>query len=104
MDWACVFRATGPTDAWLVRDWLECNGMGVLVRGDLTSLRGEIPFLDAAPTVWVRTADRARADEALRIYHAPRLVHPKWMCACGEENEANFGSCWQCSADAPQLG
>jgi hypothetical protein len=102
MEWLCVFRATGPTDAWLVRDWLERNGIPVLVRNDLTSLRGEIPFLEAAPTVWVREEDRVRATEAMRAYDSPRLVHPKWCCAtCGEENEANFGSCWQCSTDAP---
>lgn len=94
-----MFRATGPADAWLVRDWLECNGIRVLIRGDLASLRGEIPFLEAAPSVWVLTEDRQRADEAMAVYNAPRLVHPKWRCSCGEENEANFGSCWQCQAD-----
>jgi hypothetical protein len=104
MKWSCVFRASGPAEAWLVRDWLEQNELRVLVRGDLQCARGEVPILDSWPTVWVPEDERRRAEEALEVYRSPRLVHPRWRCAgCGEDNEANFGSCWQCGADGPAV-
>lgn len=100
----CVYKASGPTDAMLVSHWLERNGIRALVRGDLLGLRGEIPIGDAWPTVWVDEADRELAEAAIREFEGPRLVHPRWVCAgCGEENEPNFGSCWSCDADRPDL-
>jgi hypothetical protein len=102
MDWVCLFRGGGPTDAWLVRDWLLRNGLEVRVQGDLSGLHGQIPIGDAWPSVWVRRSDLPSATDALRQYDAsPRLVHPVWRCACGEENEANFESCWSCQTDRP---
>lgn len=101
MEWICVFRGGGPTEAWLVRDWLQRNGLDVRVQGDLSGLRGEIPVDQAWPSVWVHRTDLLRAQEVVRDFTAPRLVHPAWRCACGEENEANFGSCWSCESDRP---
>lgn len=103
MKWTCVFRATNPTEAWLVRDWLERNDVRVMVRGDLQSARGEVPILDAWPTVWVPQDEARRAEDALEAFRSPRLVHPPWRCGCGEENAANFGSCWACGADGPAV-
>ncbi|MEQ1500805.1 MAG: hypothetical protein ABMB14_01175 [Myxococcota bacterium] len=104
MDWVCVFRGGGPTDAFLVRDWLVENGVRVLIRGDLATARGEIAIHETWPSVWVPAIDRPNAEAALVVYNAPRLVHPAWVCAgCGERNEATFGSCWQCGADGPAL-
>jgi hypothetical protein len=97
LNWTCVFRGSGPTDAWLVHDWLVRNDIEVQVRGDLVSLGGRIPMHESWPTLWVRARDVQRAAEALESYRAPRLVHPSWVCAkCGEENEATFDSCWSC--------
>ena len=94
-----MFRGTGPAEAWFVRDWLERNGLAVWVR-DGSSMRGQLPVDEAWPSVWVRADDRTAAEAAMRAYHAPQLVHPRWRCgACGEDNEANFGSCWNCEAD-----
>jgi len=102
MKWACVFRASGPTDAWLVRDWLERNGLHVLVRGDLESAAGQIPFPEAWPTVWVPDQQREQADEAMRLFRGPRLVTSPWTCpGCSEENEPTFDSCWQCETERP---
>ncbi len=104
MDLICVYRGTGPTDATLVAHWLERNGLAPQVRGDRTGLRGEIPIPDAWPTVWVRAADRAQAERAIREFNGPTLVHPRWACGrCGEDNEPNFGSCWSCDADRPDV-
>jgi hypothetical protein len=102
MKWSCVFRASGPTDAWLVRDWLERNGLQVLVRGDLVSVAGQIPFPEAWPTVWVPEPEKELADEAMRLFRGPRLVRDPWTCpSCGEVNEPSFDSCWQCETERP---
>ncbi len=77
-----VYQATGPTDAYLVRDWLERNGVKAQVRGEsLMSLRGEIPVGQAWPTLWVAAANRERAKELLKQFEGPTLVHPPWQCA-----------------------
>ena len=104
MKWSCVFRAKGPAEAWLVRDWLQHNGVDATVRGDQQSVRGQMPVLRSWPSVWVSEEAVEDAERALEIYNKPRLVHPSWRCGgCGEENEATFGSCWQCGADGPAV-
>jgi hypothetical protein len=104
MDLVCIYRGTGPTDATLVAHWLERNGITAHVQGDLLGLRGEIPVGDAWPTVWVRKPDQGRAEDAVKVFEGPTLVHPTWRCArCGEDNEPNFGSCWSCEADRPDV-
>jgi hypothetical protein len=96
----CVYRAAGPMDAYLMHHWLERNGVASFVRGDLSSIRGEIPIPEAWPTVWVHEDMVERTKELVGQFDRPTLVHPKWECdQCGETNEPNFGSCWSCSAD-----
>ena len=105
-EWVQVFRGSGPTDAYLLRDWLERNGVRATVRGEsLMSLRGDVPIMEARPTVWVPPADRDRAEALITEFHGPSLVHPAWQCPkCGEENAPTFGSCWSCGTDSPHLG
>jgi len=103
--WVRVYRGTGPTDAYLVRDWLGRNGVSAEVRGEnLMSLRGDIPIMEAWPTVWVAPAQKSQARELIEEFNGPTLVHPAWNCPkCGEENAPNFGSCWSCGTDSPHL-
>ena len=96
-----IYQGTGPTDAYLVRDWLERNGIRAVVKGEsLMSIRGQVPIWQGWPSIWVVEAERERAEVALREFHGPVLVHPDWMCRCGETNAATFGSCWSCGRDA----
>ena len=91
-------------DAYLVRHWLERNGIPCHLRGDLSSIRGEIPIPEAWPTVWVHADAEAQALDVLKLLDTPTLVHPKWTCdVCNEVNEPNFASCWSCSADRPDV-
>jgi hypothetical protein len=102
MPWICVYRATGPADGFLVRDWLVRCGLTPQVRGDLSAIRGEIPIQDSWPAVWVAAADEERARQALRQLNGPRLVREPWLCpACGADGEPDFDSCWNCDADRP---
>ena len=100
----CVYKGNNPTDAYLIHHWLQRNGIRANVQGDLLGLRGEIAVGEAWPTVWVAKEDQDRAEAAIREFNAPQLVHPRWKCVqCDEENEPNFGSCWNCSADHPSI-
>ena len=100
----CVYRATGPMDAYMIRHWLERNGVPSFIRGDLSSIRGEIPIPEAWPTVWVHRDLESRALEAIHALQTPTLVHPRWTCEeCGEMNEPNFASCWSCDGDRPDI-
>lgn len=104
--WVQVYQATGPTDAYLIRDWLHRNRLEAQVRGEsLMSLRGDVPVGEAWPTVWVPEPRATEARALIETFEGPVLVHPPWRCpACGEENGPNFGSCWSCGADRPGLG
>lgn len=101
---AQIYRATGPTDGYLLKHWLERNGLTVHVQGDLVSARGEIPIGESWPTLWVPANDAPRARELVDAFFGPTLVHPVWKCqGCGEMNEPNFGSCWNCDGDRPDV-
>ena len=61
-----VFTARNVTEAHFVRDLLEAEGLVVTVRGeDLWGASGELPFVDAWPTIWV--LDDAREAEARAV-------------------------------------
>jgi hypothetical protein len=97
-----VHTAAEATQARVVRQLLEAEGIAVLVKGEyLDTLRGGIPLPDAMPTVWVLDdADEDRAREVLRSYvqgDGPGGTGELWTCSgCGEEHDGQFGACWSC--------
>jgi hypothetical protein len=98
-----IYRALDLADAQFVHDLLQQDGIPVEQRGtNLSGLAGGIPIADAMPTLWVvpHNADRARA--LIAAMERPTAAGP-WTCACGEDNDANFGSCWSCGRDRPDL-
>jgi hypothetical protein len=102
MEWVCVYRATGPADGFLVRDWLVRSGLEPQLRGDLSTIRGEIPIGESWPSIWVGPQHRERAASLIQELNGPRLVREAWTCpACGAEGEPDFDSCWNCDADRP---
>ena len=103
--WVKVYQGLGPTDAYLLRDWLTRNGVDAEVRGEsLMSLRGDVPLGQAWPTLWVPPAQQPQAKLLIVEFEGPSLVHPHWACTgCGEENGPTFGSCWSCGAVRPDL-
>lgn len=103
--WVRVYQGTGPTDAYLVRDWLARNHVPAQVRGEsLMSIRGEVPVWEAWPSVWSPGELTERARELIEAFYGPTLVHPEWQCPrCSETNAPNFASCWSCGTDRPPL-
>lgn len=101
-----VFTARDITEAHFVRGLLESHGLTVTVRGeDLWGTRGEVPFTDAWPTVWVLDdAREAEARQVVRQYESGRAdAGPRgvaWRCPkCEQQMEPQFTSCWHCGAE-----
>jgi hypothetical protein len=97
-----AWRAASLPEAQLIADLLRAHGIEAMVfNQNAQSVAGEIPPSVAGPQVWVaddRQLERARAlaDEFQRRPPPGSRRCPR----CGEENPANFLSCWSCGEDA----
>jgi hypothetical protein len=101
-----VFTARDVTEAHFVRGLLESHGLIVTVRGEkLWGVRGEVPFVDAWPTVWVLDDGReGQARAVVQQYEAGRAMPSAsvsaWRCAkCSQELEPQFTACWNCGTE-----
>jgi putative signal transducing protein len=87
-----------------LRNLLELAGIGCIVRNErLSSISGEIPFVECWPELWVcRSGDALRARGIIDLaLEAPAGGAP-WTCPrCGEQIEPQFAECWQCAAARP---
>ena len=96
-----LYKATSLTDAHLLRDLLEEDGLHAFVMNEnLSSLAGELPFGLVLPEVWVTDSrDLFLARAVLKEYLA-RKEEPEpgeRPChACGEKSPGNFEVCWSC--------
>lgn len=74
---------------------IECEVRNTVLSGAL----GEIPFLECAPQIWIRSSlDEARARELIEQLRTPIAGDP-WTCSqCGEVLEPQFAQCWNCGA------
>lgn len=101
-----LHTARHAAEAYLIRGYLESQGIAALVRGEL--LVGGIGELPAdLCKVWViNDADFAHADQLLREFlrgdAARRHACDHWRCAhCGEQLEGQFTECWNCGSARP---
>lgn len=100
-----VFVAQHPTEAHLLKGVLESRGILSEIRGEaLFGARGEIPFTEALPEIWVLNDDQV--SEALQVLRSRSAetsdVGQSWRCSnCGETVEPQFTVCWRCNADKP---
>ena len=89
-----ILTGASPTDAALVRNMLEENG----IPSSLIEARGYAgqPYTE----VWVvRDEDSERAIEAIRLLHSNARDEGTWKCSkCEEDNPGNFEVCWKCGA------
>ncbi|MGR5254106.1 putative signal transducing protein [Vibrio astriarenae] len=100
-----IYFAKHPPEAHIVAQMLQQSGIECEVRGEsLFSLQGELPFNEETfPHVWlIDIAKYAHAQELVEEYLRQRNEVKDWQCLeCNEENEGQFGACWQCGATAP---
>lgn len=84
------------------RNLLAAEGIRAEIRNQhLGSILGEMPFAETWPEVWV--VNDLDFDRATQLISSVESESPgqTWCCGkCGEENDGNFGSCWNCSAAA----
>ncbi len=100
-----IFVAQNPTEAHIVCGLLRQEHIPCEVRGEtLFGVRGEIPFDDSsAPYVWLLSPQyESQSKELIQAYlKAPTEKLSEWLCEnCGENNESQFGLCWNCGARA----
>ena len=112
-----VHTAAEPTEAELVRGYLEANGIEAIVLGDaLWGARGELPFTpDTLPTVWVlHDADFESACSLIRsrkgsaaVTHCPNCGYdltglPEARCPeCGQP--FSKPALWTCPTCGEQI-
>lgn len=103
-----IFTAHDATEAHFVRELLESQGLVVTVRGeDLWGASGELPFVDAWPTIWVLDDTReAEARSVVEQYEAGKAApvsgQTTWRCPqCSQELEPQFTTCWNCGTERP---
>ena len=82
------------------KNLLESEGIPALIKNEhLGSVIGEIPFPETWPELWVRSdldLDRAKQLIDSTTVLAESDGSP-WRCPnCKEENEPQFGACWNC--------
>ena len=91
-----VFSALDTVSAQLATDYLESNGVRVVVKGkDRIALAGEIPIDDARIELLVDESVFKSAQQLLnQCFNESR---PEWVCEqCKEANPGSFEHCWHC--------
>ena len=91
-----VFSALDTVSAQIASDYLESNGVQVVMRGkDRIALAGEIPIDDARIELLVHESVFKIAQELLnQRFNESR---PEWICyQCEEVNPGSFEHCWHC--------
>ncbi|HEY3382575.1 MAG TPA: DUF2007 domain-containing protein [Vicinamibacterales bacterium] len=105
--WVIVY-AGGTADATVLRDLLEGSGVSAMLADEVMGTMA--PFVIAAgnaPAVKVLVPedqlDDARdvvVDFAVSSKAIGRIEGAPWRCRrCGEENEPQFDTCWNCQAE-----
>ena len=94
----CAFGPWQRSEAWLLRDRLQQEGIAVLLRNEeLFSAMGEIPFVEIRPELWILDDEvLPRARHLLEAWQSEESG-TDWLCpGCGEQIEGQFDACWKC--------
>jgi len=102
-----VFSAPTSVPVDALRTELESEGIQCLVRNrDLQTAVGEVPPIEAWPSLWVLDERQREAAEAIveRFIADTGEPVPSWRCErCGEEIDGRFGSCWRCDTHGERV-
>lgn len=96
-----IYSAENLQEAYLIVGLLQQTGIEVTLKNEnLQGAIGEIPFTHAYPELHlVDERDESLARKIIAEYESSREHLKTITCpACGEENPANFPSCWACEA------
>lgn len=95
-----VFSADSLSEAYLIRGYLQAEGIPSEVRGE------EAGLSESLPEIWVVNDDDFRpAIEAISAYQnrsSSSAVGTPWVCSdCGEHLAPQFNTCSKCGALHP---
>ena len=96
-----LIQAPNLAIAALWADTLQEAGIAASVqRQFLSGIAGELPPDQCLPEIWLLHDEQEGAARALlqELMHLPQR---RWRCACGEEVEGGFESCWSCGRLMP---
>lgn len=98
-----IYIAKNPTEAHILCELLKTQNVSCEVRGEgIFSLQGELPISpETNAYIWLLAPSKhTLALSIIEEYEAQRNSNaPSWYChLCGEENESQFGLCWNCGA------
>jgi hypothetical protein len=95
MEWVLMSRCPSVGHAELILAALGKRGLG-------GEIRGRHLALEAAPVeVWVQRRNAQQANEVL-LAMEQQADEASVVCrGCGEENPANFETCWSCGVVLP---
>ncbi|MCF6324486.1 MAG: DUF2007 domain-containing protein [Gammaproteobacteria bacterium] len=96
-----IYSAENRQEALLIVGLLQQTGIEVTLKNEnLQGAIGEIPFTHAYPELYLLDErDETLARKIITEYESSREYLKTIICpACGEENPANFPSCWACEA------
>ena len=90
-----------------IKHVLEMHNIECYIQGEYRSgAAGEIPPTEAWPELWV--VDPSNVEKAKRL--VDQALEPAgpaqlgWTCPnCKEVNEGQFGRCWNCGANCPEV-
>jgi len=96
-----IYAAENLQEAYLIVGLLEQSGIVVTLKNEnLQGAVGEIPFTHAYPEIHLNDErDERLARKIIKEYESSCKHLETVNChECGEENPANFPSCWACEA------
>ena len=94
-------RAPNIAIAALWVDMLRQAGIDAsMQRYFLGAAAGELPPDQCLPEIWLLHDEQEPAARRLLadLQHVPQR---RWRCACGEDVEGGFESCWRCGRPMP---
>lgn len=90
-----------------VQSALAAAGIRTLLKNQfMSSVMGEIPFVEVMPELWILEDDDL--DKARRLIEQlqsqPEPAQAAWVCSsCGNEVEGVFSHCWNCGRGSEEF-
>jgi hypothetical protein len=98
-----VYTANSPVELAHAQNILEIHSIPSQKRNELFAVRGEIPFIECYPELWViNNLDESYAKEILAQEMNREPTGKTWKCKnCNEVIEDQFTDCWSCGSSRP---
>ena len=90
-----------------VQSALAAAGIHTLLKNQfMSSVMGEIPFVEVMPELWILEDDDLDRAQGLieQLLSQPSETQPDWVCSsCGTEVAGVFSHCWKCGRGSEEF-